>query len=631
MNFFEHQDRARTNTVYLVFLFTLAVAFVIAAVYLLFLFGFNFEKTMDSVDPNPFALETLWQPTLFYKVAGGLFVLISFASLFKIWMLSNGGGAAVAEHLGGRKVDPGTTDLGERQLLNVVEEIAIASGTPVPSVYVLDDESTINAFAAGMTPGNSVIAVTRGTLGFLNREELQGVIAHEFSHIVNGDVKLNIRLMGLLNGILFLALIGKGILRSSGRSSRGRKSSGGQAALVGLGLYVIGYIGVFFANLIKSAVSRQREFLADASAVQFTRNPDGISGALKKIGGCHQGRNLVTSNAEEASHMLFDSFASFDWLATHPPLVERIRVIDPKFNGQFVEPQPTDYKLSKEYVKELHDVYRKRAFDGGKPSALVGQMTPENLATSVHIINSLDQETVHFAHDVVHAQALVFAFLVYEGVGETYPSPYTNYLEKRVDPAIYSEMTKALPRVAQTSQTQRMALIELSFPALRSMSLNQYEAFKLALQGTIMSDNKIHLFEFCLSRMLTHYLDQHFYPRKSAHPSFSLKNVWKDIEMVVSTVSYYGSDNETVAVESFKRALEAFGSHTIKSKIECTLENFEIAVRNLQKASPKIKKQVIDALGTAIRFDSQITISEYELMRTVSSLLDCPMPPITLQ
>ncbi len=627
MNFFEHQDRARTKTLYLVFLFVLAVACVIAAVYILILFSFYSKE-----QPLALTIESLWRPEIFYKVAVGLCGVIGLASLIKILVLANGGGAGIAEYMGGRKVDPGTSDPEEKQLLNIVEEVAIASGTPVPSVYVLDDENTINAFAAGLTPGDSVIAVTKGTLGFLDRDELQGVVAHEFSHIVNGDVKLNIRLMGLLNGILFIALVGRGILRSTGRSSRGRKGGGGQIAILGLGFLVIGYIGVFFANLIKSAVSRQREFLADASAVQFTRNPGGIAGALKKIGGCHQGRSLFTHNADEASHMLFDSVAALNLFSTHPPLTRRIQAIEPQFNGQYVEPTPIDYTLSKEHAKALRDIYpEKAAAAKKKPSQMVGQLSPVSLALSAQMIQNINEDTVLLTRDAVQAQALVFAFLIYEAAAESYPSPCSDYLQKNVEPFIYDETVKTIAKVAQVNKTERLTLIKMSFPALKNMSLKQYEKFKSVLYGLILSDKKTHLFEFCISRMLSHYLDQHFFPQKTAHPTFSLKSVWRDIEIVVSTVSYYGTTDEALAQLSFDRAMVPLGRSTIRPRSDCSLENFENSISNLKKSSPKIKQQVIDALGISVRADDQITIDEYELLRTVSSLLDCPMPPIVLQ
>ena len=325
MDFFQAQDDARRRTRVLIALFAAAVAAIVVGVYVVVLLaagiGIRFE------------------PRLFAGVAGAVLLLVGGGSAYRTMQLRQGG-PVVAALLGGQPVNPATDDPAERRLLNVVEEMAIASGVPVPAIYVLPGEEGINAFAAGYGVHDAAVAVTRGALKHLTRDELQGVIAHEFSHILNGDMRLNIRLIGLLHGLLLLALIGRVLLRSGGRSRSRRKEKGGavQIAIIGLGLLVLGYIGVFFGKLIKAAASRQREYLADAAAVQFTRNPDGIAGALKKIGALGAGSRIVHPRAEELSHLYFASglTSSFAGLfATHPPLVERIRRIDPTFDGNF--------------------------------------------------------------------------------------------------------------------------------------------------------------------------------------------------------------------------------------------------------------------------------------------------------
>ncbi|MBT8147004.1 MAG: M48 family metallopeptidase, partial [Gammaproteobacteria bacterium] len=299
MNFFESQDIARRNTGRLIFLFALAVIslVVITNVLVMVLFGMLSVNSATVMEPG---VRFNWQT--FALVSLGVVVVILLGSLYKLVALA-GGGARVAEMLGGRLLLPETEDLQERQLLNVVEEMALASGTPVPPVYLME-EAGINAFAAGYTPGDAVIGVTRGTINALNRDELQGVIAHEFSHILHGDMRINIRLIAILHGILILGIIGYHLMRGGAYSRRSR-DSGGIVAL-GLGLIIIGYVGTFFGNLIKAAVSRQREYLADASAVQFTRNPHGIAGALMRIA-THERRSYLNNpNSMEISHALFE-------------------------------------------------------------------------------------------------------------------------------------------------------------------------------------------------------------------------------------------------------------------------------------------------------------------------------------
>ncbi len=397
MDYFQNQDVARKRTGLLVFLFITAVILIVLSVY--FAIGLVLELA-EPQGPGETVqgLARLWNPELFGMVALGTSGLIAGGSLFKIAALS-GGGHTVAELLGGRLLHPDKASPDERRLLNVVEEMAIASGLPVPPVYLLENEAGINAFAAGHTSGDAVVAVTSGTLQRLTRDELQGVIAHEFSHILNGDMRLNIRLMGVLFGILVIGLTGWIIFRSSmgggyvrvGARDDDRKGFN-PIPLIGLALYIIGYVGVFFGNLIKAAVSRQREFLADASAVQFTRNPDGIAGALKKIGALAEGSRVGDSHAEEASHMFFGEAVSglnelFGLLSTHPPLIERIQRIDPSFTGDF-----SQVRLDR--IEEAAPT-RQRLIPGMR-SGVMGLTA----AAAVARVGTIDQAHIDYAADL---------------------------------------------------------------------------------------------------------------------------------------------------------------------------------------------------------------------------------------
>ena len=316
---------------YLTFLFVLAVIFVVLAVFFALQLAFYLSMDTLSISGNEFK----WFDIRMLSVVAALTLgVITVGSLFKMLQLKKGG-SYVAEHLGGKRVNRLSADKDEKRLLNVVEEMAIASGVSVPQVYIMTGEKGINAFAAGYTPGDAAIAVTQGCLSTLSREQLQGVIAHEFSHILNGDMRLNIRLIGFLYGIMVIAIVGRGLLWSN-RRSRNKKGAN-QTILLALALVVIGYVGQLFGRIIQSAVSRQREFLADASAVQFTRNPGGLAGALKRIAGFSQGSRIESPNAQEASHLFF-SMAIRSLFATHPPLAERIRRIDPEYSGLVNEP-----------------------------------------------------------------------------------------------------------------------------------------------------------------------------------------------------------------------------------------------------------------------------------------------------
>ena len=342
MDFFERQRQAKKKTGVLVFIFCVAVLLIsllnfliIAAVIPLA----GIERNKGELD-----FSTLQDPMLALWVVLGTFVIICLAGLFRKSQLS-GGGSSIASMMGGRLVNMASTDPDEQKLMNVVEEMAIASSVPMPEVYVMHGEKGINAFAAGSTVDDAVIGVTDGCMRRLQRDELQGVIAHEFSHILNQDMRLNFHLVAVVFGLLVLALLGR-LMMEIGFNSSGRRSSkegGGAGILIGISgaaIMASGYLGVLMGNLIKSAVSRQREYLADSSAVQFTRNPEGLSGALKKIGALSSGSRLVSPHADEASHMFFGNGMRQSWFSitsTHPPLLERILLLEPSFDGDYSE------------------------------------------------------------------------------------------------------------------------------------------------------------------------------------------------------------------------------------------------------------------------------------------------------
>jgi len=341
MDFFEHQERARRLSRRMVWLVALAVLGVLLVLNLL---GGTVWLILIE-EPLSLLPRVLREPKLLLAtlVFGGGIILVG--TLVKLYSL-RGGGAAVARAMGGTEIRPGTGSFAERRLQNVVEEMALAAGIRVPQVFVLRREKGLNAFAAGYSPDDAAVAVTQGLLDTLNRAELQAVIGHEFSHILNGDMRLNIRLIGVLGGILCISVAGRVIMEmairslrhASGGRSRNKKDDGTAVVLffvlLGLALWSIGSVGVFFGRLLQSAISRQREYLADASAIQFTRDPSALANALKIIGAAPQGARVRAGHATEVSHMLFASgMASL--FATHPPLVRRIRRIDPGFDGNF--------------------------------------------------------------------------------------------------------------------------------------------------------------------------------------------------------------------------------------------------------------------------------------------------------
>lgn len=631
MDFFAEQDVARRNTRWLVVLFLLAVVAIIAALYLVLVGVESYSNTSRMVQPV-----VLWQPELFLMVAVGVSAVIFLSSLYKVVSLSSGGGATVAEGLGGRLVPRATADPLERRLLNVVDEMAIASGIPVPQVYVLEGESGINAFAAGTTTSDAVVAVTRGALEQLNRDELQGVVGHEFSHIFNGDMRLNIRLMGVLHGILVLALIGRVILRSGSRgsyirsSSSGKGKGGGGIVVLALALMAIGYIGVFFGRLIKAAVSRQREFLADASAVQFTRNPAGLSGALKKIAGFAS--QIHNPNAESASHMFFGNGISnfFSLLATHPPVEERILRLDPYFKHE--REAATRSLLSGAVPGEVA-----MGFSATNRAAVA--MTPQSVRSS---IGNYKEQHLDYAHAMMErlpeaiwkavrepqgAYALVLALVVAKD-----NSP-RNTLTSTLPDAAPELLSQTLALVALLKDVQRvdwLPLLELAIPALEELPEEQLLLLPDEVDALINADRQTTLFEFCLATLLRHTLRE----RRSAQRQRQrggIRQLQLDASQLFSLLVHAGHRDASAAQAAFDQAAAALdndGEFTLLPRSGLALKEVGPALENLGRLNLRFKGRIIEAATTAIMADGVVNLHELDLLRTIGATLDCPIPPL---
>lgn len=637
MDFFERQDKARRNTKFLVFYFLAAVVLLIVAVYAAVALIFTFTEESFS-----------WaQPGLFFGSAAGTLAVISIGSIGKTMSLSSGG-RAVAELLDGRLVNPNSVDLHERKLLNIVEEMAIASGVPVPQVYVMDGETSINAFAAGHSASDAAISVTRGCMTMLSRDELQGVIAHEFSHLLNGDMRLNLRLMGLIFGILCLTVIGRVLLHT-----RGKKNP---LPLLGLALIVIGWVGVLFGRLIQAAVSRQREFLADASAVQFTRNPGGLAGALKKIGGLSEGSKLESPRAEEASHLFFANGlrSSLFGFATHPPLVERIRALDPAFDGNFpsvvVEappspPPPPGAKpppLPGALPPPLPIVLPPPlpiAMAGLAPAVIaqqaivadIGQPKTEHLRYAAELQQSLPDSLRTSAHDPLGASALVCAFLLDPG-----PAAREKQLEElghATSEAMRQETVRIWPEAQSLPPQARMPVVDIALPALRSLSPPQFEQFRAAVKTLVASDSKIDLFEYMLQKIVMRHLETQFFPAgRSVTQFYDLRPLAHDAGVLLSATAYAGHEDPAQARAAFAQGAETL-SRIARLEIpwlppdQCELSHLDRALERFNQAVPQIKKNVLNACAQTVAADGVIQPREAELLRAVADALDCPVPP----
>lgn len=648
MNFFEQQDLARRNTTRLVLLLCAAVLSLILVTTLFFAAVIYYVYGGDNAYLQETQTQTFWQG-IFSSLSWGLlgwitFIVCSVVSLGSFYKLMQlrGGGSAVAEAMGGKLINTNASDSDERKILNIVEEMAIASGTPVPPVYLIEDDA-INAFAAGHNPQDAVIGITRGCIRLLKREELQGVVAHEFSHIFHGDMRLNIRLVALLNGILLLGLIGHFLVRSSGHRSTFRSSRNKSPAAilsVGIGLIVIGYCGTFFGNLIKAAVSRQREFLADASAVQFTRNPEGISGALKKIGGYVSGSRLESAKAAEFSHMYFSQGVSTAFnalMATHPPLQDRIKRIEPHWDGKYlqVEITITNSALAEEPANAQADA-RFSQLAGVNPTeitnnidasiAAIGQPSPSHLAYAKNTLGTINEAMRAATHDPFSARGLIFGLLL-DRNSVTRERQWEGVLKETSRQEVLA-LQKIAHQSMQLHERARLPLLELSLPALKQLSPEQYAMFKRCLNALIQADKRVNLMEWALHRIVIHHIEGH--PKLARHRD--LRELRNECQLLLSVLAYAGAKKEVDANIAFKLAAEnlRLAALTLLPKNAVKIALLDEALNQLNSLKALQKPQLLKAMGRCILSDGEITTAEAELFRAIADGLDCPVPPLLL-
>lgn len=646
MDFFERQDKARKNTKFLVVYFIAGVAMLTIVIYLVVAMVFtaagahrrsNYYRYYDSNTQLEAQYHPLWNPKLFFGVAVGTLAVIGIGSAFKTMELAQGG-SAVSTMMGGRLINPNTTDLDERKLLNVVEEMALASGVPVPQVYVMDHEQGINAFAAGHTTSDATVTVTRGCMKLLTRDELQGVIAHEFSHILNGDMRLNLRLLGAIFGILCLAVVGRVLLNARSGSSRDRNNA---LPLFGLALLVVGYVGVFFGRLIQSAVSRQREFLADASAVQFTRNPLGLAGALKKIGGLgEEGSRVSAAHSEEVSHMFFGNGLPsplFGLLATHPPLEERILAIEPNFDGKFI---PTRYAPEEETVEQIARTAaatRRPSIPPVVPVAIatvlpnLGAPSTAHLRCAVELRDSFPPALKEAARDAMGASAIVYGLLL--STDAAMRSKQLDLLAQNTSAAVRQETERLLPQIDPVATNAKLPLVDLALPGLRQLSFAQYQQFTKATQALIEADGEIDLFEYVLQKIALRHLGGQFTgARKNIVQYYALKPLVPDCSVLLSALAHIGSENPAECEAAFQSGATNLSAYAQTPLVyvaadDCDLSHVDTALNRLNQAAPQIKKSVLNACAQVVAADGVIQEMEAELLRAIADALDCPMPP----
>ncbi len=615
MDFFHHQDTARQRTGLLVMLFTLAVLAITGLVSVISI-GIYFYFTGE-----PFTTQSIISYCLLSFV--GVLTVVSISSFIRLSELNANGGRGVAESIGGKLISTDTSNAKHRQLLNVVEEMSIASGIPVPPVYVMTEEHGINAFAAGMSIDDAVIGVTQGALDAFSRDELQGVIAHEFSHILNGDMRLNTRLIGALFGITCIAHFGHLILDNSNstrhvsRSSSDSNKGFAVIILIAIVCLVLGWLGTLFGNMIKAAISRQREFLADASAVQFTRNDQGIAGALKKIGSNVQGSTLNTKASDEMSHMMFgqSKLSGFSGLfATHPPLDERIRRIEPHWDGSYAQhSHAQNTAFDNEQVSGF-------AVGGGSPASQSASPSEQLSETGQQLISQLPPELVDIAREPYSARFIAFA-LIFDG-SDIQREMIKSYVPLASQSTLLPWLDYDLPLHL------RFPLLELALPALKSLSEAQKISLCKVLRELSETDNQYSLAEWCVINLLEKQLLASFGFIKQHK---TLKQLEESVFWLLRELAWVSHSQADKAQRAYHCALAHLGFPEVK--LEPANSNWHLsraALELLLQLKPKDRRMFVKACRLAIESDGEITVAEGELYRVIACFLEVPEPPLTI-
>ncbi len=636
MDFFEHQHKAKQKTKLLVFYFVLAVVLIITVLnVVIFQLGNNsgqFQLTAKQWFSSP------W----FAGISLGTVGVIFLGSLIRGIQIS-GGGQSVAKMVNARAISMDTKDKLERRLINVVEEMSIASGTAIPSLFVMDEEKGMNAFVAGLVPSDTVLVVTQGLLENLDRQELQGVVAHEYSHIFNSDMRMNVRLIAILGGILALGQLGYFLLRSLRYSGRRRSSSSSsnQSGLVIIGaavaLLVVGYIGLFFGRLIKAAISRQREFLADASAVQFSRDSMGIANALYRIKTNGKGSLLDSSHAEDMSHMCFGSalkFTAFSGLlATHPPIDERIKTLVPGYRPQKSSPHQSSNtdtdtdSVTSSFSEGQSSVVLEDALEIRTAEQMIeqiGQLNPEQLAKAEAIHKSIPEQLHNAAHDSSDAAKLILALITANSDGST--DDLFQPIKNRLTESELKTVSAFSEIIENLSDDLLLPLVNMTIPALKQSNAQQKKDLLATASLLISADKKIKPFEFFLYALLRKNLS-----KKDAVFSNTTyrkyKPVLNEIQFLLSVIAEAGEENTeeivSLAMKSFDHNWQA----------PATLPTYNAAQLNkslqkLNQLTHLLKKPLMQTMAEIAMDDGEIKRSEVELIRAAGIYLECPVPPL---
>ncbi len=630
MDFFAAEAAAHSRTQRLLVAYAIAVAtvvfgitWVVVSVYTLF--STNFWSA------EPYSSRIVSHPGVLSVTALAVLAVITVAALHRMAQL-RGGGGSVATSLGGVRVTRETQDPKRQRLLNVVEELAIAAGVPVPEVYVLEQEPGINSFAAGFGPADAAISVTRGALEQLNRAQLQGVIGHEFSHILNGDMRLNTRLVGPLFGLLVIAIIARYSMRGFQFGRRAGPLIGGALVIMALG-----YIGVLLGRLLQSAICRQREFLADASSVQFTRDTDGLRDALVRIGRAPAGSHIVAPEGEDLAH-LFVAPAGDRLFATHPPFAARLRALDPHFDVGILD-EPPHGAAEIDAAPDPAPAPRATASAGLAAVAAGGTRPP----LSDHVGNP-GLDAVHYAAalrtalpadlEVSLARGSTAACLWLAVALAADPAVRIRQLElvgTAFGAPVAAAVTALGTRVRSLPVVQYLPLLQRALPALKSLPDERRRALVQLTADLGKVVGHVYALEYLLGALATRYLKDQVEP--VAKPgTLTLDACAAELGVLFAVVARSGATDTVGARRAYERGLATLLPRE-RPDYEEPAEGvwpaqLDHALARLRDLAPAGKDLLVDALGHTVLHDGLVGDEEAEMLRAVAALVRCPLPPL---
>jgi Zn-dependent protease with chaperone function len=651
VNFFEAQDRAHRKTGMLIGLLIAGLVAMTVGLYAVFMLCLELLGVWEEAKEQRaaeqgqhlnldaaerFAVSEIgvwWSPQVLAVTFGVILVLVGGGFLYRYLQLRRGG-EAVAEMLGGVRIEPDTPDAAQRRALNVVEEMAIASGVPVPPVFELPDDS-INAFAAGHTVDQAAVGLTRGCIA-LPREELQGVVAHEFSHIFNGDMRLNLRLVAVINGVMVLGLAGLILARYVGLSllmSGNRRDDKGAGIAVGVALMILGWLvaaigftGTLVARIIQAAVSRQREFLADASAVQYTRNPSGIGGALARIQ--HESSGFKASGeASQFNHMFF-SQAVPALFATHPPLSVRIERIT---SGQGIEvrPEPSAPPPPPTSSQDRAQVGAATVALGRLQAAVAhaGELTQASMDWTGQVMGAIPEPLRQAAREPSSVRALIAAMLMHEGgTDEAALTRQRQAVAELLPPEEAKRTSLLLPLAAALPTVARVPLLDLTSAAVQSLSTSQRGDLGRLIDQLVAADQTVSRFEWVVSMIVDAMLDRGGEASHSA--SAKLEAMPRSVEVILTIIATAGTEDGGDAVRALNQGLVALEWDEVAKGSAVSQRELATAVHELRTLRFAERRRLLEVSMVVVNHDGETTIEEAEMIRAIAEVLAVPMPMV---